>query len=40
MKIGDTEMEETEQLANNQLRLCILDRHNITEYEVRKQTLT
>ena len=33
-------MEETEQLANNELRLSILDQHNIAEYEVRKQTLT
>jgi hypothetical protein len=40
MKIGDTEMEEKEQHANSQLNLCILDQHNIVEYEMRKQTLT
>jgi len=32
-------MEETEQHANSQLCLYILDQHNIVEYEMRKQTL-
>jgi len=39
MKIGDAEIEETEQHANSQLCYCILDQHNIAEYERRKQTL-
>jgi hypothetical protein len=34
MKIGDAEIEETEQLANNQLCLFVLDQHNTAEYEM------